>query len=443
MAAKSFKVPQPEFSDWVIRRRQKLNLSQAELREKVGTKISERTLKYLEGGKKDSFSDYTLNALAQGLNLSYHALMQEIERLQAGSREGGHASRKKPLWYFSFLFAILVIGLFFYAMVQSSMQNLWSKNNTQSEAKPSLQQVQDAFIHPDYPQVVVTHAADGKLLWQRNTKALLKKVAVFDLDKDGKKEIIAATTGDPTAYELYKPGRFFVWNEAGDLLTEFNTWKPSIYPAQEPCVVINDFQIVDLDKDGTVDIVAIIQGFQYYPSRLAVFHYQNKTLEEVKTYWNPGYLLGLYIEDVNGDGFPEIICRGVNNDLKRVPEFGTDENHYAFFMLDGRRIYGQAPPYLGKAEKGSQLWYYYITPDGRQEKTVVDKIMFMGEGEKEIYVKLRDTCFFYLNYAGEIIDKFPGDFCRWETALHLIPDHLDAPMLSEGSVLRTRKGTSH
>ncbi len=63
MGVKSIKVPQPEFSNWVIQRRQELGLSPAGLSEKLNGALSERTLKYLEDGKKESFSEYTLTIL--------------------------------------------------------------------------------------------------------------------------------------------------------------------------------------------------------------------------------------------------------------------------------------------------------------------------------------------------------------------------------------------
>ena len=78
MGLKSIHVPQPEFSNWVIKKRQELNLSPSCFREKVEGKLSERTFKYLEDGKKNSFSEYTLNILAQVLELNYPELLEVI-----------------------------------------------------------------------------------------------------------------------------------------------------------------------------------------------------------------------------------------------------------------------------------------------------------------------------------------------------------------------------
>ncbi|MFQ5674930.1 MAG: FG-GAP repeat domain-containing protein, partial [bacterium] len=216
-------------------------------------------------------------------------------------------------------------------------------------------------------------------------------------------------------------------DENGELLTEQNLWKPSIYPAKEPLATIMDFEVVDLDKDGRLEIVVMLRGLEWYPSRLAILHYEDLNFKEVNTFWNPGHLNWLVIDDIDGDGFAEIICGGYNNDLKRVPAFRISENVRSLFMLQGRAIFGQAPPYLGNAEKGSQVWYRYITPGWRSEASLITGLDVIGKPEKRILVKLNDTCFFYLNYAGEIVDRFYGDLCKGETKMHLIANEKTRP----------------
>lgn len=89
MGVKNLKVPQPEFSDWLIRKRQELNLSPACLRDKLNGRLCERTLKYLEDGRKDAFSEYTMNIVAQGLELSYPELLSQINALKSNSLPNG------------------------------------------------------------------------------------------------------------------------------------------------------------------------------------------------------------------------------------------------------------------------------------------------------------------------------------------------------------------
>jgi hypothetical protein len=411
MGLKSIYVPQPEFSNWVIKKRQELNLSPSCLREKVAGKLSERTLKYLEDGKKNSFSEYTLNILAQGLELSYPDLLAVIRQLNSKSSPNKFKLKKfftsKIILFF--ISALLVFLIFFFLI---GKRGIVLKN---------ANRLADVEIHSQYPQVIIAFDGKGNHLWQKNIKNSVKKVAKSDLDGDGHIEVIAATWKQNSEDMGKRPGWLLVWNENGDLITELNLWKPSIYPAQEPRACVADIKIIDLENDGTLEMVVAVRGEQYYPSRIAVLHFKDSKFEEVKSYWNPGYVLKLFIEDVDDDNIPEIVCICVNNDFKRVVEFGLDDNVYSIFMLKGTEIYGQAPPYLGDEQIGSEVWYCYVTPPSSNENSKIMDVTFMGEDEKLIYVKLKDSCFFYLNYSGDIVDTFEGDHCRGETQLHLIP----------------------
>ncbi len=437
MGLKSITVPQPKFSQWVINRRQELNLSQTELRYKIGSQVSERTLKYFEDSRKDSFSEYSLNALAKGLELNYAELLNQIVALQTNSPQNGNGAHTdgmtfpvntalkenpKILKHRSALLAVLSV-VFLCLLLFGTNGVIFNKDQGLSQASffsPGNHHIQNVLIHSEFPQMIITFDEWGNRRWQKHLKNRVQKVALFDLDQDGSKEVLAATIKLDSRDQGKHPGVLCVWNEQGDLLTEYNTWQPSIYPVQEPRANVSDFQITDLENDGIPDIVTAIRGEQYYPSRLAVFHYQNAAFTEVKTFWNPGYLLKLFIEDLNGDGFPEILCTGVNNDFKRVSEFQLNDNVYSIFMLDGRKISGQAPPYLGDAQPGSQLWYRYVAPPSSNVNSAIEDVTFLGEREKEVHVKLGDTCFFYLNYAGEIVGQFDGDQCLWETSLHRV-----------------------
>jgi len=428
MGFQSVKVPQPAFSRWVIQRRQELNLCPAKLKEKLGAAISERTLKYLEDGKKDSYSEYTLSVLAAGLDLSFPELLEKIEALKTLPPEEKPPVEKTaaagPAKSRAVVFASVFIFIASVSLLLSSNEIIGNLSRepaaAQSRSNPG-QQLQEALIHKDYPQVFAAYDAKGNTLWQKNLRTTIRRVELYDLDGDGDREVIAATWKAFGDEEGERPGWIYVWNEQGELLTEFNTWKPSIYPAREPRVRVVDFRITDLENDGAAEIVVAVTGEQYYPSRVAVLQYENAALREIKSYWNPGYLVKLFVEDVNGDGFPEIICTGVNNDLKRVKEFQVDDNLFAIFLLDGKEIYGQAPPYLGQEQPGSEVWYYYVTTTANFRLAEIADVTFLGEKSKEIHVKLRDTCFFYLNYQGEITDRFVGDHCTGETELHLMP----------------------
>jgi hypothetical protein len=420
MGQKSIQVPQPEFSNWVIRKRQELNLSPSCLRKKVGGKLSERTLKYIEDGKKNSFSEYTLNALAQGLELGYPELLEVIDSLNSTPSPTGFSLKKFIANRLIVLAApvLLILFLWLFLIGKNGINNKPDHRIVAAKTEVSQnQRIAEVEIHADYPHIIIAFDDRGEKLWMRNVNTRIKKVAMSDLDGNASIEVIAATCKELIEDKDEKPGWLFVWDAKGTKLAEYNLWKASIYPAHEPRASIADFKIADLENDGILEIAVAVHGEQYYPSRIAVLHFQNSKFEEVKSYWNPGYVLQLFIEDVDEDGLPEIICTGVNNDFKRVPEFGLDDNVYSIFMLKGTEIYGQAPPYLGDEQIGSEIWYRYITPTSRNDIGKIVDVTFM---EKRIHVKLKNGCFFYLDYAGNLVDTFDGDECTSETELHFV-----------------------
>ena len=100
----------------------------------------------------------------------------------------------------------------------------------------------------------------------------MKKVAKSDLDVSRSFEVIAATCKRLWVKKMRNMAGFFVWDEMRNQVTEYNLWKPSIYPAHEPCTNISDFKITDLENGGILEIVVAVCGEQYYPSRIVVLH---------------------------------------------------------------------------------------------------------------------------------------------------------------------------
>ena len=81
MPSRSIKVPQPQFSDWVIKRRHERGLSTYGFSIALQGKLSERTLKYLEDHVRDSFSEETIKILAESFQLTFVELLDIIENL--------------------------------------------------------------------------------------------------------------------------------------------------------------------------------------------------------------------------------------------------------------------------------------------------------------------------------------------------------------------------
>lgn len=157
MGVKNLKVPQPEFSDWLIRKRQELNLSPACLRDKLGGRLSERTLKYLEDGKKDAFSEYTMNIVAQGLELSYPDLLSQIDtlksnRLPNGVFAGNASARKFGLVSLTLVFAALL----FFVLNNTRISGTYIKQTSNLEV--AVQNVDGSSIQDSR---VVRYNSDG------------------------------------------------------------------------------------------------------------------------------------------------------------------------------------------------------------------------------------------------------------------------------------------
>lgn len=411
MGIKSIQVPQPQFSEWITHRRQELALSAFDLKEKLYGRLSERTLKYLEDHKRESFSEETLKILADGLEISYLEILEIIETLKPNTlfRLGGKGRNKLKQRFWR---PGLVVGIV--AVISLTYMYLAGIK----PSSPTGTHTINAFIDKSHLNIFYTEDGQGNRLWQKRLDTKVAKVVSYDLDGDGEVEIIAGTRKESYSDWGAQPGWLYVWNQSGELLTKYNLWKPSIYPAKEFQSTIIDFQVNDLDNDGIDEIVVLTRGIEWYPSRIAILNFKDGDLDERSTYWHPGFLNRFIITDLNQDGIKEIICIGANNDFKRVPSLRINRNINITFMLNGDHIAGQAPPYLGAYPQGSQKWFYYLTC---QSSAVCNFVALSQDGANNdlVLLKTNSGCFFSLNYDGDIVNYFEGDSCRDLSELHL------------------------
>ena len=139
-------------------------------------------MKYLEDGKRDTFSEYTLTILARGLELNFTDILEIIDQLNYKSSPNELFLKKlftNKLIPF-FIPALLVVLIFL--LLIGKEENLFNNYN----------QLADVQIHSQYPEIIVAFDGKGYKLWQKNIKNSIKKVAKTDLVGDGNKEIIAA-----------------------------------------------------------------------------------------------------------------------------------------------------------------------------------------------------------------------------------------------------------
>ena len=425
MGIRSIKVRQPQFGEWVIHHRQELGLSAFDLKERLNGRLSERTLKYLEDCKREAFSEETIKILAEGLEITYLDFLKIIDNL---GPQGFDKIKLRPARFFFDLKHILILTVTSLVVLTLFLIALkWIFNNFSGAEHDNFHfsdSTINTLISEDHPNIIFAEDRQGRLLWQKRLDTKIVKIEQLDIDKDGKEEIIAGTHKSSYSDWGAHPGWLYIWDKDGNQTTAYNLWKPSIYPADEFQATLSDFQILDLNDDDTLEIIASIHGVEWYPSQIIVLHFYNDNFREIASYWHPGYISNFYINDLNHDGKMEIFGSAVNNDLKRVPSFEVNQNIRSFFMLTADSIFGQAPPYLGLAGYGGQKWYYYITAPDTQGSSVKG-FSLTGENQNYLLVALSNSCFFTLNYNGELISHFEGESCRGLTHLHRVSNTPD------------------
>ncbi|HXO22488.1 MAG TPA: hypothetical protein VOA87_21415 [Thermoanaerobaculia bacterium] len=180
-------------------------------------------------------------------------------------------------------------------------------------------------------------------------------------------------------------------------------------------MAINSFVTGDLFRQGTRQIVALaIDSQAWYQSRLCIFDHDGKLLS---SYWHPGHLHKVVIGAPTPSAAPRIIVAGVNNDL---PSFLTTKGLVgAVFMLDPHNVRGEAPPFLGRSEHGSQLWYGVLLPEN-QQVTSLELTDRDRDGAKQISVWTSTGHAFYLDFAGHVLTASATDAARGSSQFDLL-----------------------
>jgi len=270
-------------------------------------------------------------------------------------------------------------------------------------------------------QDILVAYTDNSFLWRRPLNGKITKAILNDLDGDNYPEVIAglADPGDDTGYLV-------IYSTTGQAVDKINTWQETIYPEGEESYYakVVDFQVGDLEGDGKKDIIILSNDIYWFASRILVYEFRDGKLIMKSVYWHPGYLYKTYLLDLNKDNTQELLVTGVNNDLKTiVPELGG--NIRTVMMFEGDRIGGQAPPGFGinsngeEYPLGTQSWYFIIQPkEVADSKVIIEDID--KNGIDDIHLGLSDSCSFYININGEIIQEAMGTVCKGNSSLDAI-----------------------
>ncbi len=157
-------------------------------------------------------------------------------------------------------------------------------------------------------------------------------------------------SGEPATVD-YSGANFTIKDKNGDVLGH-----GSVATDSSPYWPSNDYRIVkyaigDVNGDGKKEVVLIARHNKWYPAEVYVV---NADGLEVSRYWNPGWIHDVILNDINGDGVPEILFEAINNDNGMTQ---------AVCALNARTMKGEAPPRYGTIGTGTEIWYAFL-PSG-------------------------------------------------------------------------------
>lgn len=234
----------------------------------------------------------------------------------------------------------------------------------------------------------------GLWLWGDQVDGIVAHTETADLDGDGRNEVVVGVGpgGEDT-------GKILVFDESGELRWSAETTTRFNYAGgQSGRMTVRTFLTGDLFRRGQRQVVVLSQDAEgWYQSRLSVLDSDGRLLS---SYHHPGHLHRVALGAPSPEEAPRILVAGLNNDLR--PRFKSEANVGAVFVLDPADIRGEAPPYYGRAGKGSHLWYGVLSPAGQaiERLEVVDRDQ---DGTREISVWTSSGFAFYLDFAGHLL----------------------------------------
>jgi hypothetical protein len=183
-----------------------------------------------------------------------------------------------------------------------------------------------------------------------NRCAQLPYLLIKDLNQDGRTEVLfSLQTQDET-----KEGEVFCFDWKGRPLWQFKAGRrmkcgDKVYSGDYR---INGILAEDLDGDGYREIIVVAVHRPSWPCQLALLDAQGNLKGE---YWNTGYFNDVTCADLNGDGIKEIIAGGNNN------EYGS--GCLAVFdpgLLSGVSPHGSPDFRCSELNPGSELFYILL-----------------------------------------------------------------------------------
>lgn len=257
---------------------------------------------------------------------------------------------------------------------------------------------------------------EGVRLWGREIAGHIVQAEVRDLQRDGKNEVIVGVGNGGR-----DTGKILIFGYRGELLWSADTSAPYNYTGGHgEGLTVKRLAFGDLLGQGREQVVALSNDAQgWYQSRLTVWDTDGRLLS---SFWHPGHLHRVAIGAERPGNPPRIVVAAVNNDLRGA--FRAKQSIASVFCLDPRDIRGEAPPYFGRSEKGSHLWYGVLLPEG-QAISRLEVLGRNGDRDARISVWSSSGHVFYLDFQGRLLSTGRSDGAEGESRFALLVESED------------------
>ena len=181
-------------------------------------------------------------------------------------------------------------------------------------------------------------------------RPILPMVAFKDLDRNGRQEVLFALK---SADEMNE-GQLICYEGDGEERWRFKVGRGQEFGGQvySADYRIAGFDYYDLDGNGDLEVLVLAYHKPDWPCQFVVLDSRGKVLGE---YWNAGQWNDFQVVDLNGDGRPEILGAGVNNEYGCVFLALIDPSHVSGMSPQLRKDYRSAG--IGR---GSEKFYVLL-----------------------------------------------------------------------------------
>ena len=248
--------------------------------------------------------------------------------------------------------------------------------------------------------LVEVSGKSGRILWTQRVHGKIARAELTMLRGDGRKQVVVGIgEGGSDA------GSLLCFDARGKLSWRRDVGAPYNYGGgRGGRLIVGDFQCADLFGRGDRQIVVSARDDQgWYQSRLCIVDRDGALLG---AYWHPGTLGPMAIGSEGAELPRRILIGAINNDLGPLVE--GDGYVYSVFQLDPRNVAGEAPPYFGQSERGTEVWYGLVSPRnaGFHRLEILDHD---ADGKNEICIWTGKGHVIYTDFAGRVINRGVSD----------------------------------